>query len=410
MKKIKALERSNNQLLSCLNYSKAYEDIDLRTLEQVQASEHYGIEVWGEPALSIADGVATIKVRGLLAPNIGVDVTSYGLTGYDVIEHYLAVANDDKGVNSIVLDVDSGGGYVKGVHQASEAIKNSSKPVNTYVSGDMYSAAYWLGVSAKSITTEAHSGVGSIGVYVEHYDWSKRLEEMGVIARIFRSGKWKGAYSSDRPLSQEEQDRLQESIEASAQKFFNHVASNTRLSSADVKSFEGDVFSAEEAYKIGLIDGISEGPAVSSTGRASAEEQTEVTQQIQTDRKGDSEMDEKQKAQLRAEVEAEVRAEYEAKIKAEAERVSAINALEATDAVKAVLAKAEFASVSVEALTALAEAMPKTFTQAMEETGGAGIEADPKSFDAKTDDEAKAKAEEAKAKLAELAKSKKGVL
>lgn len=370
LKQLKAYLESKDGVLSCENYDASIRAIDFSALDNAEpkVSNDFGIPCWGKPALSIDNGTATIRIRGLLVPDVGFDLVEFGITGYDVIEHYLAYAHKSYQVEQIVLDIDSGGGYAKGVQHCADMIMNHPKPIHTFVSGDMYSAAYWLGCSAKQITTSAYSGVGSIGVYIEHFDRSEALKKMGIVARIFRSGKWKGAFGDTLPLTAEEQNRLQQDVEVLANDFFTHVANRRRLSKEVVGGFEGDTFTAEKAFELGLIDRIDNVTKTEVGGELNME-QINMTEQSNSKTTEDIE---KIKAQAREEVLAE--------LKAKEEREQKINALETSVEVKKVLSSSAFAHVEIDAMQELVNAMPKGFSLSMEETGGAGVSADPKGF------------------------------
>lgn len=379
MKKLKALVGNRQGFLSCVDFDLSVKAIDFNAMKKAEKRSDYGIECWGEPALKIENGIATIQVRGLLVPNVGIDVISYGITGYDVIEHYINYANEQASVNRIVLDIDSGGGYVTGVYQCSEAISNSLKPISTFVSGSMCSGAYWLGCSAEEVVASKYAEVGSIGVYVEHFDYSRQLENEGVLVNLFKVGKWKGAFSPYRPLSEEEKAKLQSEIDEIAEQFFTHVAENRNLSKKEVAKLEADVFSAEDAIKLGLIDRINN-------------VKTEEGNTMNKDVKGEQAqpLTTAQIEEIKAQAKAEAQAQFQAEMQAKAERVKAIYALETTDEVKAVLSSDKFANVDLDGMKELLAVMPKSFVQAMDETGGAGVEASPMGFAGLTAEEIKA--------------------
>ena len=249
---------NSHALMACHDLNGELASIDFKAL-----SRHS--DDGSEAAYTVENGVATIDVRGLLVPETSSDYRSWGVTGYANLADYIQQANDDYTVTSIVLDVDSGGGYIKGIDIATEAIYQSSKPVETFVSGDMYSAAYWLGASTNKITAESElNGIGSIGVYVVHTEESGWLERYGEKVSLFRSGKWKAAFNSFMPLTDDEKQRLQEGVDESASVFFNHVAAQRNVDAKTIKGWEGDVFTAVKAKELGLIDEIADSVSTSS--------------------------------------------------------------------------------------------------------------------------------------------------
>lgn len=217
-----------------------------------------------EAGYNVEDGIATINIRGLLVPTMSRDYSDWGITGYNHIAEYIERANEDSSVVAIVLDIDSGGGYVAGIDVPTEAIYQSEKPIETFASGDMYSAAYWLGATADSVTATKTSGVGSIGVIAMHYEESKALEQQGITPTFIRSGIWKAVFNSTEPLTNEQKERIQERVNESASIFYNHVAASRNLDAKTIAALEGDIFSAQKAKDLGLIDLIESQSATQS--------------------------------------------------------------------------------------------------------------------------------------------------
>lgn len=249
----------SHALMACHDLQGELASIDFKALSRRYDDDD------SESAYTVENGVATIDVRGLLVPETSSDYRSWGVTGYANLADYIQQANDDYTVTSIVLDIDSGGGYVAGLDGITESIYQSAKPIETFVSGDMYSAAYWLGASTSKITASNQSGIGSIGVYVVHTEESGWLERYGEKVSLFRSGRWKAAFNSFMPLSDEEKTRLQEGVDESASIFFNHVAAQRNLDVKTIQGWEGDDFTAIKAKELGLIDVIADSIAVSSS-------------------------------------------------------------------------------------------------------------------------------------------------
>lgn len=245
--KIKA-DIARHELMACHDLQGQLAAIDVKALAVLGTDNE-------TPSYSVDNRTATIKVRGLLIPSASRDYGGW-VTGYNYINQYLAKADNDPFIDEIVLDINSGGGYVKGLDDVIENIANLSKPITTYASGDMYSAAYYLGSSTDNITAEKDSGIGSIGVYVVHEESSKALEKWGETYSIFRSGKWKGAFNWFTPLAKHEKERLQQGVDEAASLFFNHVAYKRDIDTMTIADWQGDTFTATKAKELGLIDEI----------------------------------------------------------------------------------------------------------------------------------------------------------
>lgn len=305
----------SHALMACHDLQGELASIDFKSLARYNDDD-------SEAAYTVENGVATIDVRGLLVPETSSDYRSWGVTGYANLADYIQQANDDYAVERIVLDIDSGGGYVAGLDGITETIYQSAKPITTFVSGDMYSAAYWLGASTSKVTASKQSGIGSIGVYVIHSEDSKWLDKHGETLSLFRSGKWKAAFNSFMPLTADEKVRLQEGVDESASIFFNHVAAQRNVDAKTVKGWEGDVFTAVKAKKLGLIDAIADSVAVSSS-----------TNQSNTNPKTEGESMDLQEAQAKiTALEAEKAQAVQEAADAKAAALAAQNALAETQA------------------------------------------------------------------------------
>lgn len=382
------MAKAGREVIACADFEKALNGIDFNAMHEVEAV--------GEQGYSVEGGVATIKVRGLLMPNLGYDFTAWGITGYDVLAQYAENALEDDSVTAVILDVDSPGGYVSGLSQAVaafDAVMEGGKPVTTYASGQMDSAAYWLGSVGVEVAASESAEIGSIGVYVEFFDRTRELESAGIIRQIFKSGFWKGAFSPYAPLSDAEKERLQSDVEAQASLFFDHVSTRRGMTVESVAALDGDYFTAAKALELGLIDQIIERTTMSEVTTQGAAAQSTNPEAAATFTQAD----------LDAAVKA---AAEEAMTNAMAyhARQSVINAMDTSEEVKAMLASDKFQGVAIDHLTALAAVMPKSAISQLDEQGGAGVQADPVDF---TEDKNKAQAEAQEAALAKLATLKK---
>jgi capsid assembly protease len=207
-----------------------------------------------DSAYSVTDGVATLEIRGLIVPETGVDRVAWGVTGCDTLVEYITAAKDDAGVSALVLDVDSGGGFMQGINTVVQALEDFGKPITTLVTGDMNSAAYNIGCVGTVISAYQGATVGSIGAYVTHTEYSKAYEKEGVTKRIFKSDFWKGAFSDFLPLSDKEAERLQFAADEAATIFRDTVVKHRNISLESIKGLAGDFFIAKKALEIGLID------------------------------------------------------------------------------------------------------------------------------------------------------------
>jgi ClpP class serine protease len=188
---------------------------------------------------------------------------------YEEIVEAIDQADADGGVDKIVLEIDSPGGYVAGVDMAALAVAAARKPTVARVSGLAASAAYWIASQAGSIeATSRLATFGSIGVARTIY------KEPGVheIASTLAPNK--------RPDvgSEEGLGAIRAELDAMHAIFAGDVARGRGVSVDKVNTDfgKGGTYLAAEALKAGMIDAvISQEPTKEKTaavGSDSADE------------------------------------------------------------------------------------------------------------------------------------------
>lgn len=211
--------------------------------------------------LQVQNGVGVISINGSLNNSSGFFNRLFGTTGYPEIRDAMIQAASDPEIKQILLDINSPGGRADGVSDVSSLIRTINdkvKPVTAFTSGGMNSAAYWLGSSAGNVYADRMGIVGSIGVIATHMERSKQLKDEGIGVTVIRSGKYKALANSVEPLSEEGRKQLQAQVDAAEAVFVEHVAT-MRSRSVDYTRehmAQGREFVAEDAYRVGLIDGV----------------------------------------------------------------------------------------------------------------------------------------------------------
>lgn len=205
----------------------------------------------GAPEL-IHDGpVAIVPVLGVLTKDIPYLGTTYGQVR-DLVEQALA----SPGVKSILLQIDSPGGLGDGLDEMAEYIAEARqvKPIHAMVDGHATSAAYWIASAAQSIAAGATAQVGSIGVRMEHWDWSGMFEAFGLKVTDLFSGDYKVAGSPNKPLSDRDREYFQQDLDWLRSRFVDQVASARGLSAQTVHDTQARIYNGLAAKELGLID------------------------------------------------------------------------------------------------------------------------------------------------------------
>jgi signal peptide peptidase SppA len=180
---------------------------------------------------------------------------------YPAIREALLYAIQDPEVETILLDIESGGGAVSGMFDTGRlirAINDNVMPVVAF-GESIYSAAYCVGSAAGQILTTKSGGIGSIGIIATHMDQSKMYADMGITATVMRAGKYKALANRFEPLTDAARAQMQEGLDAAYGVFVQHVADmrGTTYPLADTKMAQGREFHGVAAKDAGLVDGLT---------------------------------------------------------------------------------------------------------------------------------------------------------
>jgi signal peptide peptidase SppA len=232
--------------------------LDLETLEKIEAGKSG--PTFSEDEYEVEDGVAIIKVYGVIEQRMNMFSRISGGTSTEQIAKAFRMALEDPTISAIFLDIDSPGGGVSGTKELSDLIQShkGDKPVMAFTDGMMASAAYWIGSAADQVVCSDTAMVGSIGVAMLHRDVSKRLADMGVTETPIFAGKYKRIASREKPLSEEGKEYLQSMVDTYYSLFVESVATNRGVSVEDaLKMADGKDFIGKQAEKVGLVNFIS---------------------------------------------------------------------------------------------------------------------------------------------------------
>ena len=177
---------------------------------------------------------------------------------YIALQQSLAQAVGDPLIKAILLDIDSSGGTIEALHETANVVKEASKtkPVYAYTQTKMLSAAYWLGAQATKVFASEKARIGSIGVLAVHFDYSNKLEKDGIHITVLRSVENKAVPNIYEPLNEQAKMQLQETLNKLHLEFVNAIldARKDRVMADTQKWATGEVFDADKALNMGLID------------------------------------------------------------------------------------------------------------------------------------------------------------
>lgn len=199
-------------------------------------------------------------------------VSLHGVAMYDVeyqpyafstlrLSQVMGRLASDPSIDQIILDIDTPGGMVTGTQEAADAVwaARKKKPVIGLVNPLCASAGYWIASQCSSIVGVPSADIGSIGVFMCHYDCSVMLQNAGIKPTYIFAGEYKTEGNSSEPLTAEGLAWFQSEVDQTYSDFINAVARGRGVTAQNVldKFGKGRCFGAPMAKKVGMIDSIS---------------------------------------------------------------------------------------------------------------------------------------------------------
>ena len=200
------------------------------------------------------DGIAVINVDGALAHRNTFDAIWFGQDTYQSIGDAFDELVADESVKGIVFELNSPGGVVDGVSDLAAKIAShrGEKPMGivAHTSGEMCSAAYWIGSACESIFASESASLGSIGVLCVFRKTSN--ESVTVVRSTLSPNK------APTPDTAQGRSQIEKELDALAKVFISTVAQNRGVEVETVMNNfgQGDVFVGVDAVNAGLADGV----------------------------------------------------------------------------------------------------------------------------------------------------------
>jgi len=202
------------------------------------------------------DKIAVISVEGVIMEEEG------------FVKRQIDRAAHDPTVKGVVLRVDSPGGTVTAsdflYHHLSQLREKSKIPIVVSMGGLAASGGYYVsmavGEGPDTIFAEPTTWTGSIGVVIPHYNFAELMKTWGIKEDSIASHRLKTMGSFFKPMTEEERQIFQTLVDDSFTQFKNIVKSGRSKFRKNPQALDklatGQVFTAEQALKDGLIDKI----------------------------------------------------------------------------------------------------------------------------------------------------------
>ena len=179
-------------------------------------------------------------------------------------DNFLSVAQDDKSVKAIVLEIDTPGGSATAsdvIYHRIQRYKSETKiPVIAAMGGMATSGGYYVACATDYIYAQPSTWTANIGVLLPQFNVSELMTKYGVKeTTIVASGAdYKNLGSMFQPDDPKARAYLQGLVDAAFEQFKNVVREGRKdkLPADMTNIFNGRVYTADEAMKLGLVDKI----------------------------------------------------------------------------------------------------------------------------------------------------------
>jgi protease-4 len=227
----------------------------------------------------ISDGscnIAVLPVEGAILPY-------YGLADFDlvitpeVVEAFMDAAENEPSIDAVLIEINSPGGTPVASQRIAERFRNSSLPVVGLVGDIGASGGYMVAAASDVLIASPMSNVGSIGVNMSYVEESQKNEEEGITYVQLTTGQYKDTGSPNRPITEDERERLQADLEIIHDEFVNIVANYRNMSVAAVEAVaDGATMPGVKALEVGLVDSLggraeAKGVLAGITGKSPSE-------------------------------------------------------------------------------------------------------------------------------------------
>lgn len=156
-----------------------------------------------------------------------------------------------------VLDIDCPGGSISNFEYLYRGLARlrSAKPLVAHIRGVGASGGYLLASAASHVVGMETSLVGSIGVVSVRPVVSDLLARLGVRMDVTKCGELKDMWAFYREPTTQERLKQQAVLDACYEWFVSRISESRRLPIEQVRELAtGEIFTANEAMNLGLID------------------------------------------------------------------------------------------------------------------------------------------------------------
>lgn len=209
--------------------------------------------------VAFGQGVGLIRVEGtIMGGTSGGGLLSGATAGSEDLMEQIKRAREDDRVKVVLLRINSPGGSVPATQEVGDEldkVKKAGKKVVVSMGDVAASGGYWLAAKADRIVANPGTMTGSIGVIMETQNMQELYEKVGVTPQVIKSGQFKDIGSSNRPMTPQERQLLQNMVNDMYNQFIDVIAKGRKMDPAEVRKLaDGRIFTGRQAKSLGLVD------------------------------------------------------------------------------------------------------------------------------------------------------------
>lgn len=198
--------------------------------------------------------VAVVNIKGTIGNDT--DVT-------DSILESINKAMETKEAKGVILRINSpGGSPVQSGIINDEVVRLRAKYPNKHIYAVVEdicaSGGYYIAVSAEKIFVNKASMVGSIGVIMDGFGFTKTMDIVGVERRAFHAGENKALLDPFSPLNEKHVEHINNMLSEVHQQFIDVVVAGRgdKIKQNGPEVFSGLIWTGKTAVKMGLADDV----------------------------------------------------------------------------------------------------------------------------------------------------------
>jgi len=217
------------------------------------AAQQAGAASSRKPVVAVVQATGPIHLgRSRQTPTGGHSV------GSDTVGAALRAAGSDDRVKAVVLRVDSpGGSYVASdaIRREVLALRRGGKPVIASMASVAASGGYYIAMPADEVVANPGTLTGSIGVLAGKQVVQEALSRIGVHRESVAVGAHAEMFSTRRPFSEDEWQRLEEWLDRIYADFTSKAAHDRGMQVEALREIaKGRVWTGSHAADVGLVD------------------------------------------------------------------------------------------------------------------------------------------------------------